>query len=67
MDFLNNMYLAGPIRGEILEGMYAQGRMTIEDSRIRGKSGRAGGLSTVSGTSLDPAGIVSRDSRVVPT
>jgi hypothetical protein len=27
----------------------------------------AGGLSTVAGTSPDPAGIVSRDSRMVPT
>jgi hypothetical protein len=35
--------------------------------RMRGKSGRAGGLGTVSGTSPDPVGIVSRDSRVVPT
>jgi hypothetical protein len=35
--------------GEILEGMYAQGCTTIEDSRIRGGSGRAGGLDTGSG------------------
>jgi hypothetical protein len=32
--------------GEILEGMYAQGCTSIEDSRIRGRSGRAGGLDT---------------------
>jgi hypothetical protein len=36
-------------RGEILEGMYAQGWMTIEDSRIPGESGRGECLGTVSG------------------
>jgi hypothetical protein len=35
--------------GEILEGMYAQGCTSIEDSRIRGRSGREGGLDTGSG------------------
>jgi hypothetical protein len=35
--------------GEILEGIYAQGFTSIEDSRIRGRSGRAGGLDTGSG------------------
>jgi hypothetical protein len=34
--------------GEIFEGMYAQDCTTIEDSRIRGRSGRAGGLETTS-------------------
>jgi hypothetical protein len=29
--------------GETLEGMYAQGCMMIEESSIRGRSGRAGG------------------------
>jgi hypothetical protein len=32
--------------GEILDGMYAQGCTIIEDSRIRGRSGRAGGPDT---------------------
>jgi hypothetical protein len=35
--------------GEILEGMYAQGCTSIEDSRIRARSGRAGGLDIGSG------------------
>jgi hypothetical protein len=35
--------------GEVLEGMYAQGCTSIEDSRIRGRSGRAGGVDTGSG------------------
>jgi hypothetical protein len=34
--------------GEILDGMHAQGCTTIEDSRTREKSGREGGLGTVS-------------------
>jgi hypothetical protein len=37
--------------GDVLEGMFAQGWMTIEDSRIRGRSGRAGGQ--VSGAGYD--------------
>jgi hypothetical protein len=35
--------------GEILEGMYAQGCTSNEDSLISGRSGRAGGLDTGSG------------------
>jgi hypothetical protein len=43
---------------EILEDMYAQGCTSVENARI---VGRAGGLDT------DPASIVSKDPRVVPT
>jgi hypothetical protein len=53
--------------GDILEGMHARGCTAIEDSRIRGKSGRARGLGTVSATSPDPAGIVSKGRLVAPT
>jgi hypothetical protein len=50
-------------RGEILESMYTQGCSSLRDSKI---SRRERGLGTVSGTSPDPAGIVSKDPRVVP-
>jgi hypothetical protein len=36
--------------GEVLEGMYTEGCISIEEARIRGSSGGAGGLGTVSGT-----------------
>jgi hypothetical protein len=52
--------------GEALEGMYAQGCTTIEDSRIRGRSGRAGGQVLAAETRSDPAGIVSKDLLIVP-
>jgi hypothetical protein len=52
---------------EVLEGMYAQGRTTIEESRIGGRSGRAGGQGLAAETRSGPAGIVSKDPRVVPT
>jgi hypothetical protein len=42
--------------GAVLDGMYAQGCMTMEESRIRGRPGRAG-----------PAGIVSKDGWIMPT
>jgi hypothetical protein len=48
-----------PILGAVLEGMYADGCTSDEESRIRGRSGRAGGL--------DETGIVLKDPRVVPT
>jgi hypothetical protein len=51
--------------GEILEGVFAEGCESLQDATIY--QGRAGGLGTVSGTSPDPAGIVSKDPRVAPT
>jgi hypothetical protein len=53
--------------GEVLEGMYRQGCTTIEESRIRGQPGRAGGQVSASETRSGPAGIVSKDPRIVPT
>jgi hypothetical protein len=49
---------------EIFKGMYTQGCSSLCDSEI---SGREGGLDTVSGISTDPAGFVSKDTRMVPT
>jgi hypothetical protein len=53
--------------GEILEGMYAQGCATIEESRMRGQSGRACGQDSAAGVRSGPAGIVSKDLRIVLT
>jgi hypothetical protein len=53
--------------GEVLEGMYAQGRTTIEESRIRGRSGRAWGQVSAAETGSGPTGTVSKDPRIVPT
>jgi hypothetical protein len=53
--------------GEVLEGMYAQGCTTIEESRVRGRSGRAGGQVSTAEIRSGPAGIVSEDPRIGPT
>jgi hypothetical protein len=50
--------------GEVLEIVFAEGFSLLRDSRIH--QGRSEGLDTVSGTSPDPAGIVSKDLRVAP-
>jgi hypothetical protein len=50
---------------ETLASMYTEGWSSLDQSRIY--QGRAGGLDTVSGTSPDPASIVSKDPRVPPT
>jgi hypothetical protein len=48
--------------------MYAQGCTRIEDSRMRGRSGRAGGLDTGSGVeSTSSALAVSARRQYVPT
>jgi hypothetical protein len=56
-----------PEGGEVLEGMSAQGCTTIEESRIHGRSERAGGHVSAAGGRSGPAGIVSNDHRIVPT
>jgi hypothetical protein len=54
--------------GEILEGMYAQGCTSIEDSRIRGRSGMAGGPDTGSGVaSTSSALAISTQRQYLPT
>jgi hypothetical protein len=54
--------------GEILEGMYAQGCTSIEDSRIRGGSGMARGLYTGSGVeSTSSAVAMSTQRQYLPT
>jgi hypothetical protein len=54
--------------GEILTGMYAQGCTTIEDSCIRGQSGRPGGIDAVSGVgSKVPALAMSTQGQYLPT
>jgi hypothetical protein len=54
--------------GKILEGMYAQGWTNIEDSRIRGRSGMAGGLDTGSGVeSTSSALAMSTQRQCLPT
>jgi hypothetical protein len=52
--------------GEVLEGMYAQGSMTMEEEKIRRRSGRAWGQVSAAGVRSGPAGIVSKDPRIVP-
>jgi hypothetical protein len=48
--------------------MYAQGCTSIEDSRIRGRSGRAGGLDTGSGVeSTSSALAMSTQRQCLPT
>jgi hypothetical protein len=49
--------------GEVLEGMNAQGRTTIEESRIHGRSRRTGGQVSAAEKRSRPAGIVSKDLR----
>jgi hypothetical protein len=46
--------------GEVLEGMYADRRKSIEEAKIQRISGRAGGQVSVLETRSGPAGIVSR-------
>jgi hypothetical protein len=53
------------VRGMVLLNMDTEICASLRDSRIH--QGRAGGLDTVSGTSPDPAGIVSKDPRVALT
>jgi hypothetical protein len=53
--------------GEPLAEWSAQGGGTIEGSKISGGSGRAGGQVSAAGVRSSPAGIVSKDSRTVPT
>jgi hypothetical protein len=52
--------------GEVLEWMYAQGCTTIEESKITGRPGRAEfrQVSILGGRS-GPAGIVSKEARIV--
>jgi hypothetical protein len=53
--------------GEVLEGMYAQGCTRIEEAKTQGRSGRAGGQVSAAETRSGPAGIVSKDPRIVLT
>jgi hypothetical protein len=46
------------VGGDILEGIYVQGCITIEESKISGRSGMAGGHVLAAGGRSDPAGIV---------
>jgi hypothetical protein len=53
--------------GEVLEGMYAYSCTSIEESRISGQPGMAGGQVAVSMVRSGPARIVSKDLRTLPT
>jgi hypothetical protein len=54
--------------GEILSGMYAQVCTRVEDSRLRGGSGRTGGLDTVSGAGSKASALaISTRSQYLPT
>jgi hypothetical protein len=53
--------------GEVLEGMYTQGWTTIEESRIRGRSGMADSQVSAAEMRSGPAGIVSKTQCTVLT
>jgi hypothetical protein len=53
--------------GEVLEGMYSNGCMSMEESKISGQSGRARGHVSAAVVGSGPAGIVSKDPRIMPT
>jgi hypothetical protein len=48
------------VGGEVVEGMYAHGRTSIEDARTSRGPETPAGLDTVSGSQPGPAGIVSK-------
>jgi hypothetical protein len=51
---------------EALEGLYSYGCTSLEESRISGRSGRAGGQVSAAQTRPCPAGTVSKGHRIVP-
>jgi hypothetical protein len=51
---------------EVRWGMYADGCTSLEQSKISARSGRAGGRVLAAETRSGPAGIVSKDPRIVP-
>jgi hypothetical protein len=53
--------------GEVLEGMYANGYTSMEESRIPANSGKAEGHVSAAVVWSGPAGIVAKDPRTVPT
>jgi hypothetical protein len=52
---------------EVLGGMYAEGCRSIEESRITEQSGSTGRQVSAARVRSGPAGIVSKEPRIVPT
>jgi hypothetical protein len=66
MDFYKIPMMRDADEGEeVLEGMCADGGMSLRDARIN--SGRAGGQVSTVGVRSGPGGIVSKDPRTVST
>jgi hypothetical protein len=55
------------VGGTVLEGMYTDVCTSIEESRISGRPGRTRCQVSAAGVRSGPAGIVSKDPRIVPS